>query len=147
MRTCRNYDRSVIPHLGKAAGALLAVGAVSASGAFADKPTAKSASVASASASAYARDNGDGGTPSGYVSSSGNGGQGSGRASVSPSTQHGDARATASAGVGNVSIFNGLVKADAASAAAAASGDGSERTTGRVSRLVIAGERQRTPQS
>jgi murein DD-endopeptidase MepM/ murein hydrolase activator NlpD len=135
----------VIPHAGKAAAALIAAGAVATGGAFADKPAAKSARVATASATAYARDNGDGATPIGYVTSSGNGAQNSGRASVSTSTAKGDARATATARVDGVSIFNGLVKADTATASAAASGDGSERTSGSVRHLVIAGEAQRTP--
>jgi murein DD-endopeptidase MepM/ murein hydrolase activator NlpD len=135
----------VIPHVGKAAAALIAAGAVATGGAFADKPTAKSARVATASATAYARDNGDGATPIGYVTSTGNGGQGSGRASVSTSTEKGNARASASARVDGVSIFNGLVKADSATASATASGDGSERTSGSVRHLVIAGEAQRTP--
>jgi murein DD-endopeptidase MepM/ murein hydrolase activator NlpD len=131
----------------RAAAALVAAAAVTAtaSGAFADKPTAKSARVATASATAYARDNGDGATPIGYVTSSGNGGQGSGRASVSTSTEKGNARATASVRVDSVSIFNGLVKADTATASAVASGDGTERTTGTVTNLVIAGKLQRTP--
>ena len=117
-----------------------------ATGALADKLTAKSARVATASAIAYARDNGDGTAPRGYVSSRGNGGQGNGRASATTSTQRGDARATASAQVDGVSIFNGLVTAETASAAAAASGDGSERTSGSVRHLAIDGKAQRTPQ-
>jgi murein DD-endopeptidase MepM/ murein hydrolase activator NlpD len=126
---------------------VVSAAATGATGAFADRPTAKSARAATASATAYGRDNGDGSTPSGYVTSSGNGGQGSGSASVSTSTAKGNAQASASARVDNVSIFNGLVKADTATAAASASGDGSERTSGSVRRLVIAGHRQRTPQS
>ncbi|MEA2409971.1 MAG: peptidoglycan LD-endopeptidase LytH [Thermoleophilaceae bacterium] len=121
--------------------------AVGATGALADKPTAKAAGVATASATAYARDNGDGSTPRGYVTSSGNGGQGGGAASVSTSTTHGNAQASASARVDGISIFNGLVTADTAEAAASAPGDGRETTSGRVVRLVIGGKRQRTPRS
>src|SRR4051794_11072324 len=131
----------------KAAVTLVAIaaGTATATAALADKPAAKSSRVATAGATAYARDNGDGAAPIGYVTSTGTGAQSSGRASVSTSTAKGDARATATARVDGVSIFNGLVKADSATASAAASGDGIERTSGSVRRLVIAGEAQRTP--
>jgi murein DD-endopeptidase MepM/ murein hydrolase activator NlpD len=136
-------------HRRRAATALIAATAVAAGAgaALADKPAAKSASVATASATAYARDNGDGSTPRGYVTSSGNGGQAGGSASVSTSTTHGNAQASASARVDGVSIFNGLVTADTAEAAATAPGDGRETTTGRVVRLAIGGKRQHTPRS
>jgi murein DD-endopeptidase MepM/ murein hydrolase activator NlpD len=125
---------------------MAAAGVVATAGvAGADKPTAKSARVATASAAAYARDNGDGSGPHGYASSTGNGGQANGRASVSTSTKNGNARASASVHVDGVSIFSGLVKADTATASAAASGDGSERTSGSVRHLVIGGKAQTTP--
>ena len=139
----------MISHGRKAAAALLAGGAVAAAAgaALADKPTAKGARVATAGATAFARDNGDGTTPSGYLTSRGNGARSGPRTSVSTSTENGDATASASARVEGVSFFNGLVKADSASASASADGNGGEARTGRISRLVIAGERQRTPHS
>ncbi len=140
------------PSSRRAAAALVAsvAVAVGASGALAGKPVSKgpgtyAARAATASATAYARDDGDGSAPRGYVTASGNGGQGGGNTSVSTSTVRGDAKASAGARVDNVSIFNGLVTADSASAAATASGNGTEHTGGRVSRLVIGGQRQRTP--
>jgi murein DD-endopeptidase MepM/ murein hydrolase activator NlpD len=131
----------------RAAAVLVAAAAVVATAgvAGADKPSAKSAPLATASATAYARDNGDGATPIGYVSSTGNGARSSGRASVNTTTEKGNARGSASVHVDGVSIFNGLVKADSATASAAAPGDGTERTYGTVTNLVIAGKLQRTP--
>src|SRR5689334_3346898 len=82
--------------LRKAVACMAAAGVVASAGvAGADKPIAKSARVATASASAYTRDNGDGSGPHGYVSSTGNGSEGNGRATVSTSTKNGNARASA----------------------------------------------------
>jgi murein DD-endopeptidase MepM/ murein hydrolase activator NlpD len=130
-----------------AALAVTAAVAAGASAAGADKPTTKAAAPATASATAYARDNGDGATPIGYVTSTGNGRRSRTRTSVSTSTLKGNASASAAARLDGVSIFNGLVTADSAAAAASAKGDGAETTSGRISRLVVDGKRQRTPQS
>jgi murein DD-endopeptidase MepM/ murein hydrolase activator NlpD len=138
---------------GRAAAAVVVVAGVAAgaSAALAVKPAGKdnghAARVATAGATAYARDNGDGTTPRGYVRSSGDGSQSGNGTSVSTSTSRGHASASASARVDGVSIFNGLVTADTAAVTASASGNGGETKSGRVRRLVIEGARQRTPQS
>lgn len=106
---------------------------------------AHTARAASAKATAYARDNGDG-NKSGFVTVAGSGSrQGRGTA-VSASTASYKGSADASAVVEDVSLLGGAVTADVASVRANASG-GASSTGGRVKNLVVSGDSKGSPRS
>ena len=107
--------------------------------------SAHAARAASAKATAYARDNGDG-NRSGLVTVSGTGSrQGRGTA-VQASTANYKGSADASATVEDVTLLGGAVTADVASVRANASG-GASSTGGRVRNLVVSGEAKGSPRS
>jgi murein DD-endopeptidase MepM/ murein hydrolase activator NlpD len=133
----RNHIRSAVVLV----GAILAGGAV----ASADDQPATAARAATAQATAYAQDDGDG-TPVGYVSVSKHGSRANGRrgTTVKASTADYKGRAYASARAEQVSLFDGLVTADVATVHARASGSIQEEG-GHIKNLVVAGEPKGSP--
>ena len=129
------------------AGVLLAAALTTAAVASADDQPAAAARAATAQASAYALNDGDG-SPSGYVSVSREGSRANSRrgTSVRASTANYKGSASASARVSDVAIFGDLVTADVASAHAGASGSISDES-GRVKNLAIAGAAKGSPAS
>lgn len=126
--------------------ALAAAGALAATSVgLADGARSSAASVgraASAGAAAYQRHDGSG-KQRGYVSVSGaDSARGIGT-NVTTSTRGGSAHAQASARMRRVSIFGGLVRADAVSVSAYATGSGASKD-GRVSGLSVDGARKGT---
>jgi murein DD-endopeptidase MepM/ murein hydrolase activator NlpD len=124
-----------------AALATAALGGTTASLAATTDDNAAAARAASAHATAYARDDGDG--PSGYVSASGNDARSGNGTAARTSTSGGAASARARARVRAVSIFDGLVTARSVYVRASAS-DGSNVLAGRVGGLKIDGESKGT---
>lgn len=103
---------------------------------------ARSAKVAKASATAFARSGTSG--ERGRVSVSGNGSRSAAGTTVTASTDGGRASAGATAVVRRVNIFSGLVTAGAVEVTASAS-SGATSTSGSVSSLGIAGEPVASP--
>jgi murein DD-endopeptidase MepM/ murein hydrolase activator NlpD len=101
-------------------------------------PKANGARAASASASAYQRQDA-GGARKGYVSVRGNGAKRGVGTSVSASTAGGNGTAGASARIRNVNLFGGLVTAKSVSVAAS-----QDARSGRVKGLVVNGESRGT---
>ncbi len=103
------------------------------------------ARAASAQATAYSRDSGDG-DPNGFVTASGNASQSAGGTSASSSIANYKGSASASARVHQVSMLGNMVRADAASVRASASGNASTKT-GTVTHLVVSGKPEGSPTS
>jgi murein DD-endopeptidase MepM/ murein hydrolase activator NlpD len=119
-----------------ALAATSALGATTAALAAGEKE-ATTARVASASAVAYSRDDGDG--QRGLAQSSGTGSDRGGGTSARTSTAGGKASASASAQQHGVRLFGGLVTADSVTVRASATNDGATRS-GSVRGLVIDGQ-------
>jgi murein DD-endopeptidase MepM/ murein hydrolase activator NlpD len=120
--------------------ALIALGATTAALAAVTDNT-RGARAASAHATAYARDDGNG--PTGYVHASGNQSRSRGGSSARASTANGHGSASARAHVTSIDIFDGLVTARSAYARASASGGG-DTLVGRVGGLKIDGKSKGT---
>jgi murein DD-endopeptidase MepM/ murein hydrolase activator NlpD len=111
-----------------------------------DEPQASAARAATAKATAFARDDGEG-TPSGFVTISGDGSRSTRKGtSVSGSTAGYKGRASASADVEELSLLGGAITADVVSVRASASG-GSSAVSGRIKNLTIDGADQGSPRS
>ena len=105
-------------------------------------PAANGARAATASASAYQREESDG-SQKGYVTASGDDSNRGVGTRVAASTTGGKGSASAIARIRNVNLFGGLVTAASVSVSARATGAGGERR-GIVRKLVVNGNRQET---
>jgi murein DD-endopeptidase MepM/ murein hydrolase activator NlpD len=110
----------------------------------ADTPgSGHAARAATAQATAYARDEGDG-NPRGFVTVSGDGSRRARGTTVSASTAGAKGTAAATARVSQVSLLDDMVNADLASVRATASGSGATET-GSVKNLIVAGDPKGSP--